>query len=82
MLPHHFTCDHTHLWEFSKVKQEFLEQLYFWPLELINTGGSFSHFDLNLNSWDECMLSLDPSTYLIEGSDMVEVTMIIAFNLN
>src|SRR4051812_8087820 len=39
MLPHHFTYDHTHLFEFSKVKQEFLEQLYFWPFELVYRGG-------------------------------------------
>ena len=62
MLPHHYICDHTHFCEFSKVKPEFLEQLYFWPFELIHLGVSSPILNLNLISWDECMLSLDPST--------------------
>ena len=69
MLPHHFICDHTHLCDFSKVKQEFLEQLYFWPFELIHLGGFFSHFEFQFDFLDECKVGLDPSTYLTEGSD-------------
>ena len=58
MLPHHFTCDHTHLCEFLKVKQEFLEQLYVWPFELIHLGGSFSHLNFEFEFFDECKVSL------------------------
>ena len=74
ILPHHFSCDHTHLWDFSKVKHEFLEKIYFWPFELIHLGGFLLPFEFEfeflLISFDECKVELILALYLTEGSDM------------
>src|ERR1041385_1535127 len=73
LVPHHLICDHTHLWEFSNMQKEFLEQLYFWPFELIHLG-VFSlpfefEFEFHLIFFDECKVTLILAHYLTEGSD-------------
>src|SRR3954462_5507443 len=71
ILPHNFSCDHTQLWDFSKVKQEFLEKIYFWPFELIHLGGFLLpfefEFEFHLIFFDECKVNLILAHYLIEG---------------
>src|SRR4051812_7909467 len=73
MLPHHFICDHTHLGEFSKIQKEFLEQLYFWPFELIHLGVFLLpfefEFEFHLIFFDGCKVNLILAHYLTEGSD-------------
>src|SRR3954462_5286597 len=73
ILPHHFSCDHTHLCDFSKVKQEFLEKFYFWPFELIHLGGFLLpfefEFEFHLIFFDACKVTLILAHYLTEGSD-------------
>src|SRR4051812_29897259 len=72
-LPHHFSCDHTHLCDFSKVKQEFLEKFYFWPFELIHLGGFLLpfafEFEFEVDFFDECNVTLILAHYLTEGSN-------------
>src|SRR3954466_12203380 len=79
ILPHHFSCDHTQLWDFSKVKQEFLEKIYFWPFELIHLGGGFLlpfafEFEFHCDFFDECKVGLILAHYLTEGSDNSSTT--------
>src|SRR3954466_5336976 len=74
ILPHHFSCDHTQLWDFSKVKQEFLEKIYFWPFELIHLGGGFLlpfafEFEFHCDFFDEYKVVMILAHYLTEGSD-------------
>src|SRR3954465_3157530 len=73
ILPRHFSCDHTQLWDFSKVKQEFLEKIYFWSFELIHLGGFLLPFEFEfeflLIFFDECKVTLILAHYLTEGSD-------------
>src|SRR3954469_22787091 len=80
ILPHHFSCDHTQLWDFSKVKQEFLEKIYFWPFELIHLGGFLLpfafEFEFEVDFFDECNVTLMLAHYLTEGSDNQSLTCI------
>src|SRR4051812_45734636 len=73
ILPHHFSCDHTQLWDFSKLKHEFLEKIFIWPFELIHLGGFLLpfafQFDFLLIFFDECKVTYILAHYLIEGSD-------------
>src|SRR3954470_2761227 len=73
ILPRHFSCDHTQLWDFSKVKQEFLEKIFIWPFELIHLGGLLLpfefEFEFHLIFFDECKVGLILAHYLTEGSD-------------
>src|ERR1041385_5278989 len=73
LVPHHLICDHTHLWEFSNMQKEFLEQLYFWPFELIHLGVFLLpfefEFEFHLIFFDECKVTLNLAHYLTQGSD-------------
>ena len=41
-VPHHLEHDHTHFQKFYNFSNEFLEQLFIWPFELIHLGGVLS----------------------------------------
>ena len=77
ILPHHFLCDHTQLWDFSEFKHEFLEKIFIWPFELIHLGGFLLPFEFEFEIWldffDECKVTLILAHYLIEGSDKVHI---------
>src|SRR3954469_11499663 len=74
ILPHHFLCDHTQLWDFSEFKHEFLEKIFIWPFELILLGGGvLLPFDLEFEFlcvfFHECKVGLILAHFLTEGSD-------------
>ena len=73
ILPHHFLCDHTQLWDFSEFKHEFLEKIFIWPFELILLGGVSSPFWvwiwISFDFFHECKVELILAHYLTEGSD-------------
>src|SRR3954471_9422684 len=73
ILPHHFLCDHTQLWDFSEFKHEFLEKIFIWPFELILLGGFLLPFDLEFEFlcvfFHECKVGFILAHYLTEGSD-------------
>ena len=52
LIPHHLICDHTQLWEFSKMHNEFLEQLLKWPFELNSSGGVPSPISISFENFD------------------------------
>src|ERR1043165_9065300 len=73
ILPHHFLCDHTHLWDFWEFKHEFLGQLLFWPFELILLGVFLLPFEFEFefpcDFFHECNVDLTLAHCLTEGSD-------------
>ena len=57
----------------SEFKHEFLEKIFIWPFELIHLGGFLLPFEFEFEIWldffDECKVTLILAHYLTEGSE-------------
>src|SRR3954469_18110317 len=73
ILPYHFLCDHTQLWDFSEFKHEFLEKIFICLFELIHLGGFLLpfgfEFEFPVDFFHECKVELILADYLTGGSD-------------